>query len=105
MKQKTLKFNSTNNLEIIKNQSKDKTLIVHSVTMKLENSTNAYAGVVLKYSDGTQIALSSSVNNNQISNIFDAGSNINVKEGQNIMAKANDGLTGELTIIINYDLI
>ena len=109
METKKIVLNSNNTLSLLENHNHDKTIVIHGVTMKLENSADNYANSSIKYADGTQIALSGSVNNNEISNLFDAGSSIHVKKGQNVYFKANDGLSfplsGTLTILVNYDLI
>jgi hypothetical protein len=107
--QTTINLDSINPMEILTNPTTDKTLVIINTIMKLENSTNSADGITIKYSDGTQVNLSTAVPNDNIFSISDTGSQILTKIGQDIHFNSNEGfpysLSGNLTMIVNYELI
>jgi hypothetical protein len=104
--QKTINFNSTNTLDLISNLTSNKTIVILSYIMKLKNSTNSYESVSMEYADSTPTYLTgSAVSNDNVFTISDTGSQGLDKDGQNVIIKASSGLSGDLTMIINYELV
>lgn len=107
--QTTINLNTVDTVGTISNPTSDKSIIVTSFTMKVSNSSGTESGVTIKYSDNTQVNMSTSVTGDRIYSMCDLGSLYDNKDGQDIVFIANENfpnpLQADMVLVINYELI